>query len=157
MKKRRKNKLMTALAMLVYLASFSGLLFIQQVCVEGRMERAFATFLTIIIALPSVGAVWLLVRGEEEPAQTAADEGTPQEEKRTVDTYEAFVALNINAALSRREAEVAWLLYKGAGNRRIAEELYISETTVKKHVTHIFEKTGAVGRKDYAEKIRQLE
>jgi len=42
--------------------------------------------------------------------------------------------------LTAREAEVAKLLYQGCSNREIAVELYIAETTVKKHVTHILEK-----------------
>lgn len=154
MKKRRRNKWMIALAMAVYLSSFSGLLFIQSVCVEGRLEQAFATFLTVIVALPSVGAVWLLVRGEEEePDRDAAGDGQTQEQP--ADTYEAFNRLDINGPLSRREREVAWLLYKGYSNRQIAEALYISETTVKKHVTHIFEKTKAAGRKDYVERTKK--
>lgn len=154
MKKRGRNKWMIALAMAAYLSSFSGLLFIQSVFVEGRLERAFATFLTVIVALPSVGAVWLLVRGGEEEAagDTAQDEQT---QEQPADTYEAFDGLGINEPLSRREREVAWLLYKGYSNRQIAEALYISETTVKKHVTHIFEKTGAGGRKDYVERAKK--
>lgn len=42
--------------------------------------------------------------------------------------------------LTAREAEVARMLYQGCSNREIAVELYIAETTVKKHVTHILEK-----------------
>lgn len=152
MKKRGRNKWMIALAMAAYLSSFSGLLLIQQVCVQGRLERAFATFLTVVVALPSVGAIWLLARGGEEETTERAAADEQAQEQPAADTYEAFEGLMINKPLSRREREVAWLLYKGYSNRRIAEELYISEATVKKHVTHIFEKTGADGRKDYVAK-----
>lgn len=58
--------------------------------------------------------------------------------------------------LSEREAEVAWLLYRGYTNRQIAEELYIAETTVKKHASHIYEKTGVSGKKELKEKFRRL-
>lgn len=60
-------------------------------------------------------------------------------------------------SLSKRELEVAWLLYRGYTNRQIAEELYIAETTVKKHVTHIYEKMQVSGRKEYKEKIRKIQ
>jgi DNA-binding NarL/FixJ family response regulator len=43
-------------------------------------------------------------------------------------------------ALTAREVEVLRLVAKGMSNREIAEELYISENTVKNHVRNILEK-----------------
>jgi DNA-binding NarL/FixJ family response regulator len=42
--------------------------------------------------------------------------------------------------LSDREREVFRLIARGLSNAEIAQELYISDTTVKTHVTHIFQK-----------------
>ncbi len=42
--------------------------------------------------------------------------------------------------ISTREMEVLQLIAKGFGNKKIAEELFISERTVKTHVTHLLEK-----------------
>lgn len=50
--------------------------------------------------------------------------------------------------LSSRERQVAQLIRRGLSNREIGEELYISEATVKKHVSHIFEKLEIDSRKD---------
>jgi len=44
------------------------------------------------------------------------------------------------SALSDREREVLRLMGRGYNNTRIAETLFISEGTVKNHVTHIYEK-----------------
>jgi DNA-binding NarL/FixJ family response regulator len=44
--------------------------------------------------------------------------------------------------LSEREQEVFRLMARGLSNGEIADELYISETTVKTHVTHILQKLG---------------
>ena len=44
--------------------------------------------------------------------------------------------------LSEREREVFRLISRGLSNGEIAQELYISETTVKTHVTHILQKLG---------------
>jgi DNA-binding NarL/FixJ family response regulator len=44
--------------------------------------------------------------------------------------------------LTVREQEVFRLLASGLSNPEIAQELYISETTVKTHITHILQKLG---------------
>jgi len=49
-------------------------------------------------------------------------------------------------ALTERELEVYHLAEQGFTNNRIAEELRIKPGTVKIHMKHIFEKTGARGR-----------
>lgn len=50
------------------------------------------------------------------------------------------------SGLTNRETELAILAYRGYSNKEIAEMCYISEATVKKHMTHIFEKLGIGGR-----------
>ncbi|MEV7113017.1 response regulator transcription factor [Streptomyces anulatus] len=49
-------------------------------------------------------------------------------------------------ALSAREREVLVLVARGTTNREIAAELFISEATVKTHLTHVFAKLGAKDR-----------
>ena len=46
------------------------------------------------------------------------------------------------AELSERERDVFRWIARGLSNAEIGQELYISETTVKKHVTHILSKLG---------------
>jgi DNA-binding NarL/FixJ family response regulator len=48
--------------------------------------------------------------------------------------------------LSAREREVLTLVAKGTSNRAIAQELFISEATVKTHLTHIFGKLEVADR-----------
>lgn len=50
--------------------------------------------------------------------------------------------------LSRREIEVARLAAKGYTNAQIAQTLYISSETVKRHMASIFEKLGIESRKE---------
>ena len=53
---------------------------------------------------------------------------------------------DLPAGLSRREAEVLRLVAAGKGNREIAETLILSENTVAKHLTSIYNKTGVDNR-----------
>jgi DNA-binding NarL/FixJ family response regulator len=52
--------------------------------------------------------------------------------------------------LSRREREVYELLAQGRTNPEIARALFISESTTKVHVRHIFEKLGVRTRAEAA-------
>ena len=58
--------------------------------------------------------------------------------------------------LSSRELEVLRLLAAGRRNQEIAEELVVALSTVKKHVTHIFEKLGAANRTQATARAREL-
>jgi two-component system NarL family response regulator len=63
-------------------------------------------------------------------------------------------------ALTTREIEVLRLVAKGMSNREIADELYISENTVKNHVRNILEKLHLHNRMEaviYAVKERLLD
>jgi DNA-binding NarL/FixJ family response regulator len=48
--------------------------------------------------------------------------------------------------LSSRESEVLGLLAEGLGTGEIASSLYMSESTAKTHITHIYQKLGAANR-----------
>jgi DNA-binding CsgD family transcriptional regulator len=58
--------------------------------------------------------------------------------------------LRRRAGLSHREREVYELLVQGRTNREIARALFISESTTKVHVRHIFEKLGVHNRAEAA-------
>ncbi|MFF4541690.1 response regulator [Streptomyces aureus] len=49
-------------------------------------------------------------------------------------------------SLSAREREVLVLVARGTSNREIARELFISEATVKTHLTHVYGKLGVKDR-----------
>jgi len=57
---------------------------------------------------------------------------------------------NSLARLSERERQIAYAVARGLKNRDIAEQLSISENTVKRHLQSIFGKTGARDRLELA-------
>jgi LuxR family maltose regulon positive regulatory protein len=66
------------------------------------------------------------------------------------------IASGLVPALSDRELEVLRLLAAGKRNQEIADELYVTRDTVKKHITHILDKLGAATRIQAAARAREL-
>jgi DNA-binding CsgD family transcriptional regulator len=68
-----------------------------------------------------------------------------------IDELTHQVTLNMGAlerdfGLTKREIEILVNIFNGLKNAEIAEKLFISEITVKKHLQHIFEKIGVNSR-----------
>ncbi|MGW2473697.1 response regulator [Streptomyces sp. NPDC001665] len=88
-------------------------------------------------------------REELFTAVRAAAEGrtvlSPAVASRLVSAVRAPAAPG-NDTLSAREREVLALVARGTSNREIAAELFISEATVKTHLTHLFAKLGVKDR-----------
>ena len=102
-----------------------------------------------VIGIPWVIVLRLYIRVKES--------APPAEENHTrIVSHETFENIMRECGMTNREAEVAWLLYRGYTNRQIGEELFIAETTVKKHVSHIYEKTEVPGRKEFRAKVNSL-
>ena len=102
----------------------------------------------LVIGIPWVIVLRLYIRVKEQIS--------PAEKPQTrVESHEIFESMMQEHGLTNREAEVAWLLYRGFTNRQIGEELYIAETTVKKHVSHIYEKMQVPSRKEFRAKVNE--
>lgn len=57
-----------------------------------------------------------------------------------------------DCGLTERELEIALLIADGLSNREIGEQLFITETTVKKHSSNLYRKAGIANR----EQLKQL-
>jgi LuxR family maltose regulon positive regulatory protein len=58
--------------------------------------------------------------------------------------------------LTNRELDIINLLAKRLSNKEIANELFISETTVKRHAINIYQKLGVNKRRDAVIKVQEL-
>jgi DNA-binding CsgD family transcriptional regulator len=59
-------------------------------------------------------------------------------------------AVKQSSTLTAREGEVAAMVVRGLSNRQIASELFLSEHTVKKHISKILRKLGLASRAEIA-------
>jgi LuxR family maltose regulon positive regulatory protein len=58
--------------------------------------------------------------------------------------------------LTRRELEVLRLIAEGRNNREIAQDLFVTIDTVKKHASHILTKLEATSRTHAVARAREL-
>jgi DNA-binding NarL/FixJ family response regulator len=63
---------------------------------------------------------------------------------------------HLSEPVSEREFDLLKLIYEGKTNRQIAEALFISANTVKKHINNVYLKLDATSRSTVLLKMRQL-
>ncbi|TWI96228.1 regulatory LuxR family protein [Mucilaginibacter frigoritolerans] len=62
----------------------------------------------------------------------------------------------LQSGLSKREAEILLLIYEGLSNQQIADKLFLSENTIKKHISNIFQKLRVERRTEAIKKAMEL-
>ena len=158
MKKRALRLLLGA----GYVILLTFLLLYQAGALGERREWRVATLMTLFLGVALAVVLALYFRASDQIRRQEQTEGQrqPIEEKVSLENrsyeeiYAAFLTAMERYAVSERELEVAWLLYRGYTNRQIGEELYIAETTVKKHVSHIYQKMDVCSRKEFRGKVQ---
>ncbi|MBQ4443930.1 MAG: hypothetical protein II896_04635 [Clostridia bacterium] len=134
----------------------------------GRGAKPMPEYTIVIIVLCGVlalGAATMLlllggyaIRRKKEgdvPQETAPTEAAPAEKTPvTEEDVARILAANEDvAALSEREKEVLKGVLAGKKRKEIAAELFISESTVKKHIASIYAKLGASSRAELLAKL----
>lgn len=99
-----------------------------------------ATVAVMLFFAICVGAV-LFVRSHSKDVSSAAEGEIANYEERQKKTLSSF-------SLTEREVEVAFLAAKGYSAKRIAEELFLSEYTVKNHLGSIYRKVGVKSKQE---------
>jgi ATP/maltotriose-dependent transcriptional regulator MalT len=117
---------------------------------------------------PMAGLLRQLLVGRRQ-GQVALAEAVPREYlARLVDAFEqaglpirppagrGVVVAGLVEPLTERQLEVLQLLAAGTPNRAIAEQMVVSKETVKKHLSHLFDKLGVANRTQAVARARQL-
>lgn len=158
-----------------YVFLLTALLLYQAGAFGGRREWQIAVLGTLFLGIALAVVLMLYIRmndqirrqeenrSDREPVP-AEEQGELQKESARQNSavsggsyeeiYAHFLSVMEAHTLSERELEVAWLLYRGYTNRQIGEALYIAETTVKKHVSHIYQKMDLQSRKEFRVSIQ---
>lgn len=103
----------------------------------------------------SMVAVLLTILGAKLENMLASYMEEPEAELSVEEAQIIYFKLRA-LGLTDREAEVARLVSCDMTNREIGQMLYISDTTVKKHITHILDKTKKADREELTEMIQAL-
>lgn len=78
-----------------------------------------------------------------------------QVQTQTMETEDALEQLRKQYELTKREVEILKEVYDGKSNQQIAEDLFISESTVKAHVYNLFRKLGVKNRMEAVCMVRE--
>lgn len=146
-----KKRIVLFILGFVYIGLFTLLLLsLMRIIVLGDTASRWSALVGVtVVGIPWAAVLKLYTRLQESTE--------PKEDFRVgVESHAAFEILMKGYGLTNRESEIAWLLYRGYTNRQIGEELFIAETTVKKHVSHIYEKMQVSGRKEFRAKVNEL-
>ncbi|WP_028659069.1 response regulator [Nocardioides insulae] len=103
------------------------------------------------VAAIEAGATGYLLKDSPTAVLVDAVRATAQGETVLSPTVATRLATHVrrpvrSAQLSAREREVLVLVARGRANRAIAQELFVSEATVKTHLGHVYEKLGVTDR-----------
>lgn len=136
------------------LMSFISILYLMSLSQVGPLVATGlkCIFYALIVALfltPFKGKIHMLLIAYAE--ENATKEDILNEELLEQRVFFLFRS----KGLTDRESEIARLISQGLTNREMAGKLYISEATVKKHITHILEKLGLDGRDAIIDLIQQ--
>ncbi len=131
----------------LYLIMLSFLLVLQYCYIDGMIPKLLASGIALLLTFPCL----ILMRRWKDAVLTNNDGEEPEAGREPV--WKDFLGCLSEYSLTKREAEVAWLIYRKYTNAQIGEELFISETTVKKHAGHIYEKMSVNGRNELIKAI----
>jgi DNA-binding CsgD family transcriptional regulator len=136
-----------SLAFLLFLLKWLELRFI-------LFEHSFEIYIGFIAVIFTALGIWLALKLSKPKIKTVV-----VEKQVYINRNEHFVlntALLSQLEISRRELEILGLLAQGHSNQEIARSLFISLSTVKTHLQHLFEKLEVKRRTQAVEKAKRL-
>lgn len=128
---------------------YGGLLAVFLIAAETAKRSYISSSTSLDLYLGSVALVFLILGGMV--AFRLRRPPAPAQEKPS----KQFTTVNA-AGFSRREADVLLFLCHGYPNSEIAQQLGITENTVKTHLKNIYSKLGVTNRTQAAAEVKML-
>lgn len=129
---------------------------IQQQTLELSREKSTKARMMIILTLAflsGLAGIYYYVLRWRAKVKSQEDKNTPSQ-PNGVSIDIGKINSKLLSPLTARESEIIELVEKGMTNHEIAENLFVSENTVKTHLKNIFSKTHAINRTDLIHKLR---
>ena len=145
------QKLKKELPNSIYTKQFSEELEVAELKEEVKKGKPATLYLVIILLICSLALnAWFLLKKKtkkESPVPVTPENDTDNDEKK--------IRVLIDS-LSIKEREILAMLHAGSSNKEIAASLNVEESTVKTHVSNIYQKLSINSRKEVAAIARHL-
>ena len=112
-----------------------------------------AAIASFFVAAPLVGLLTTTVAPYERTGSSPAEPAAPGDATPTNWQEELCRKTIAGLDVSSREFDVMLLAYRGYSARNIAQQLAVSESTVKTHLTHLYRKLGIHSRQELIARI----
>ena len=116
----------------------------------------------LVASLFSAFGIWLglrITKGRETVRETVVVRevaGPVAAASGAVEPFAPNTAQQQSLGITARELEILRLVARGLSNREIAEQLFVSENTVKTHCSRTFDKLGAARRTQAVQRGKEL-
>ena len=128
-----------------------GMLILQWFSIQNAQLKMIVNIGTLLMAALMLMIVSVQYRNNQH--QSTKEDCKEQNYIPSKEEYLSYVA---DFSLTKREKEIGYLILNGYSNARVSAELFISEATVKKHLSHLYEKTDTTGRKEKKNNIQNF-
>ena len=119
------------------------------------LDNAIDIYIGLIAIIFTILGVWIATQSIRPKTETVVVEKqvfTPRPKTFTLNELELE-----KLALTSREFEILQLIAKGHSNSKIADQLFLSISTIKTHVSNLFSKMNVESRYQAITKARELQ
>jgi NarL family two-component system response regulator LiaR len=126
------------------------------------IEHSVELYGVLVASLFSAFGIWLglrITRRREIVRETVVVREVAVPVAATGGSVEPFAPNTVqqqSLGITARELEILTLVARGLSNREIAEQLFVSENTVKTHCSRTFDKLGAARRTQAVQRGKEL-
>jgi NarL family two-component system response regulator LiaR len=124
------------------------------------IEHSVEIYGALVAAIFAAFGIWLglrITRRREVVRETVVVREVPVPGlASTGEPFAPNTAQQQSLGITARELEILTLVARGLSNREIAEQLFVSENTVKTHCARVFDKVGAARRTQAVQRGKEL-